>query len=201
MVKMPWPCLASPIFLASSPHLTAHPILPPHHCLQVVLKAIQPYTRVRIPFIAQQLNVAAGDVEALLISLILDGRVKGRIDQVNQARLLACCCCCCYFFFFVGSGSAAGSLLPCVGAGQMVAGGGWSGAWRVCAVCRGSPMPSLPITASRLKSDISPHPTDILAQLLELDAELEQGPKYSALDKWAAQLQSLHAQVAAKLAV
>lgn len=38
-------------------------------------------------------------------------------------------------------------------------------------------------------------------QLLELDAELAQAPKYSALDKWAAQLQSLHQQVAAKLAV
>ena len=38
-------------------------------------------------------------------------------------------------------------------------------------------------------------------QLLELDAELDQAPKYAALDKWAAQLQSLHAQVAAKLAV
>jgi COP9 signalosome complex subunit 2 len=52
-----------------------------------VLRAIQPYTRVRIPFIARQLNVPAGDVEALLISLILDGRVRGRIDQVNQVRM------------------------------------------------------------------------------------------------------------------
>lgn len=38
------------------------------------------------------------------------------------------------------------------------------------------------------------------AQLLELDVELEQGPKYAAIDKWAQQLHSLHAQVAAKLA-
>ncbi|KAI7840317.1 hypothetical protein COHA_006099 [Chlorella ohadii] len=87
---------------------------------QVVLRVIQPYTRVRIAFIAQQLNVPAGDVEQLLISLILDGRIKGRIDQVQQ--------------------------------------------------------------------------------LLELDIELEQAPKYSAIDKWAQQLHSLHAQVAAKLA-
>lgn len=49
-----------------------------------MLRAIQPYTRVRIPSIAQQLNVPAGEVEQLLISLILDGRVAGRIDQVNQ---------------------------------------------------------------------------------------------------------------------
>lgn len=51
---------------------------------QVVLRVIQPYTRVRIAFIAQQLNVAAADVEQLLISLILDGRIQGRIDQVQQ---------------------------------------------------------------------------------------------------------------------
>lgn len=88
---------------------------------QVVLRAIQPYTRVRIPFIAHQLNVPAAEVEALLISLILDGRVAGRIDQVNQ--------------------------------------------------------------------------------LLELDVPGEQAPKYGALDKWAHQLHSLHAMVAAKLAV
>jgi len=48
-----------------------------------------------------------------------------------------------------------------------------------------------------------PHlpPTSLAAlQLLELDIELEQAPKYSAIDKWAQQLHSLHAQVAAKLA-
>ena len=74
----------------------APPVLHPHpttptlfSCCrlpQVVLKAIQPYTRVRIPFIAQQLNVPAADVEQLLISLILDGRIEGRIDQVQQVR-------------------------------------------------------------------------------------------------------------------
>lgn len=57
---------------------------------QVVLRVIQPYTRVRIAFIAQQLNVPAGDVEQLLISLILDGRIKGRIDQVQQVGALGC---------------------------------------------------------------------------------------------------------------
>lgn len=51
---------------------------------QVVLKLIQPYTRVRIPFIARQLNVPEPDVEQLLVSLILDRRVAGRINQVQQ---------------------------------------------------------------------------------------------------------------------
>lgn len=88
---------------------------------QVVLKEIGPYTRLRIAFLAGKLNVPAADVEPLLISLILDGRVQGRIDQVNQ--------------------------------------------------------------------------------LLELDSPLEQAPKYSAIDKWAQQVGSLHGVVVAKLAV
>lgn len=32
----------------------------------------------------QQLNVTPADVEDLLMSLILDGKVAGKIDQVNQ---------------------------------------------------------------------------------------------------------------------
>mmetsp|Transcript_25672 Transcript_25672/g.35458 ORF Transcript_25672/g.35458 Transcript_25672/m.35458 type:complete len:438 (+) Transcript_25672:60-1373(+) len=51
---------------------------------QVLLKLIRPYTRIRIPFISQELNIPEADVEALLVSLILDNRVCGHIDQVNQ---------------------------------------------------------------------------------------------------------------------
>mmetsp|Transcript_18793 Transcript_18793/g.32056 ORF Transcript_18793/g.32056 Transcript_18793/m.32056 type:complete len:438 (+) Transcript_18793:95-1408(+) len=51
---------------------------------QVLLKLIKPYTRVRIPFISKKLNVPEADVESLLVTLILDGRVQGHIDQVNQ---------------------------------------------------------------------------------------------------------------------
>eukprot|EP01026_Neomeris_dumetosa_P049970 TRINITY_DN4374_c0_g1_i10.p2 TRINITY_DN4374_c0_g1~~TRINITY_DN4374_c0_g1_i10.p2 ORF type:complete len:208 (-),score=23.12 TRINITY_DN4374_c0_g1_i10:266-838(-) len=51
---------------------------------QVVLKIIQPYTRVRIPFISQRLNIPESDVEQLLTRLILDGRIDGKIDQINQ---------------------------------------------------------------------------------------------------------------------
>lgn len=51
---------------------------------QVVLKLIQPYTRIRIPFVSQQLNIPAYDVEQLLVALILDSRIQGHIDQVNQ---------------------------------------------------------------------------------------------------------------------
>jgi len=55
---------------------------------QVLLKLIKPYTRIRIPFISQELNVPEKDVEQLLVSLILDNRVQGHIDQVN--KLLEC---------------------------------------------------------------------------------------------------------------
>lgn len=50
---------------------------------QVVLQAIRPFTRVRIPFIAQQLNISPAEVEGLLVNLILDNKVAGHIDQVR----------------------------------------------------------------------------------------------------------------------
>ena len=55
---------------------------------QVLLKIIKPYTRIRIPFISKELNVPEKDVGELLVSLILDNRINGHIDQVN--RLLEC---------------------------------------------------------------------------------------------------------------
>ncbi|KAL6563733.1 COP9/signalosome complex subunit Csn2 [Orobanche gracilis] len=51
---------------------------------QVLLKLIKPYTRIRIPFISKELNVPEKVVEELLVSLILDNRVDGHIDQVNR---------------------------------------------------------------------------------------------------------------------
>jgi len=51
---------------------------------QVLLKLLQPYTRIRIPFISKELNIPSSDVEALLVSLILDNKIRGAIDQVNQ---------------------------------------------------------------------------------------------------------------------
>jgi COP9 signalosome complex subunit 2 len=51
---------------------------------QVLIKILQPYTRIRIPFISKELNIPPPDVEALLVSLILDNKIRGYIDQVNQ---------------------------------------------------------------------------------------------------------------------
>jgi hypothetical protein len=49
----------------------------------VLLKLIQPYTRIRLPFISTALHIPEGDVEQLLVSLILDNRIEGHVDQVR----------------------------------------------------------------------------------------------------------------------
>ena len=50
---------------------------------QVLIKLIKPYTRIKIGFISGELNVDPADVESLLVTCILDGTIKGRIDQVR----------------------------------------------------------------------------------------------------------------------
>jgi COP9 signalosome complex subunit 2 len=51
---------------------------------QVILKNIGPYTRIRLSRIASDLNdIPVDDVEGLLVSLILDGKLDGYIDQVS----------------------------------------------------------------------------------------------------------------------
>jgi COP9 signalosome complex subunit 2 len=52
--------------------------------MEVLIKLIKPYTRIKIPFISRQLNVEAAEVEELLVSCVLDGTISGQIDQVNQ---------------------------------------------------------------------------------------------------------------------
>ena len=51
---------------------------------QVLIKLIKPYTRIEVGFISKELNITPAEVESLLVSLILDNKVNGRIDQVNQ---------------------------------------------------------------------------------------------------------------------
>ena len=59
----------------------------------MLLKLVQPYTRVRIPFISSKLNIPEADVEQLLISLILDNRIAGHIDQVRAGEGRGGVCC------------------------------------------------------------------------------------------------------------
>ena len=194
------PVKECPVPLTRNIHRPIHLVRPPPSTprSQVVLRVIQPYTRVRIVFIAQQLNVPAGDVEQLLISLILDGRIKGRIDQVQQVgrwrdgwplagaptSFKACC--------WVGGGRVGSRD------GTAASPRGWPAAGKLLACCyHALGAPPCPLHSQ----PPAPSPTlGCALQLLELDIELEQGPKYTAIDKWAQQLHSLHAQVAAKLA-
>eukprot|EP00163_Fabomonas_tropica_P022503 TRINITY_DN39232_c0_g1_i1.p1 TRINITY_DN39232_c0_g1~~TRINITY_DN39232_c0_g1_i1.p1 ORF type:complete len:119 (-),score=21.18 TRINITY_DN39232_c0_g1_i1:85-417(-) len=57
---------------------------------QVLLELLKPYTRVRIPYIAEELNIANDEeeVQRLLVSLILDYKIDGHIDQVNKLVVL-----------------------------------------------------------------------------------------------------------------
>ncbi|CEH15846.1 COP9 signalosome, subunit CSN2 [Ceraceosorus bombacis] len=54
---------------------------------QYLIDLIQSYTRVELSFLARHLNITTAAVEELLMVLILDGRIAGRIDAV-QSRLI-----------------------------------------------------------------------------------------------------------------
>jgi len=51
---------------------------------QYLIDLIKPYTRLELSFLARQLNVDKDEVEEMLIDLILEGKVEGRIDQVTM---------------------------------------------------------------------------------------------------------------------
>ncbi|KAI8812148.1 PCI domain-containing protein [Cladochytrium replicatum] len=51
---------------------------------RVLVALIKPYTRIEISFVSKHLNIPMQDVEDLLIGLILDNKVDGKIDQVNE---------------------------------------------------------------------------------------------------------------------
>ena len=51
---------------------------------QVLVKTIKPYTRIKIPSIAAELNIPEADVEALLVSLILDRKIQGLDARLHR---------------------------------------------------------------------------------------------------------------------
>ena len=55
---------------------------------QVLRRVIRPYTRISLEAIARELNdIPVTDVESLLVGLILDGSLEGKIDQVTGVLL------------------------------------------------------------------------------------------------------------------
>ncbi|CAM9831385.1 unnamed protein product, partial [Phaeothamnion confervicola] len=55
---------------------------------QVLLALVRPYEKITLAFVARELKLPAEEVESLLISMILDERIRGRIDQVEGYLLL-----------------------------------------------------------------------------------------------------------------
>ncbi|PWN94983.1 putative COP9 signalosome complex subunit 2 [Tilletiopsis washingtonensis] len=55
---------------------------------QYLIDLVRPYTRVELSFLARHLNIPRAEVEELLMALILDGRVSGRIDGVRAQLTL-----------------------------------------------------------------------------------------------------------------
>jgi len=51
---------------------------------QVLIRLIKPYTRIKLSFASKKLNITPQEVEELLIDLILDEKINGYIDQINQ---------------------------------------------------------------------------------------------------------------------
>ncbi len=50
---------------------------------KVLRKMVKPYKSVRLNFISRHLNVPDEDVEAIVMRLIMDGMLVGKIDQIN----------------------------------------------------------------------------------------------------------------------
>lgn len=76
-----------------------------------ILKILKPYTRVRLGFVSQvlppyffpslakALGISTDECEKLLVTLILDNKLRGHIDQINQIVLIeAQQCVYCYFY-------------------------------------------------------------------------------------------------------
>merc|ERR1712244_171353 len=51
---------------------------------KVLVKLIKPYTRVKLEWLCRQLNATMPEVENLVVNLILDGSVKGRLNQIHS---------------------------------------------------------------------------------------------------------------------
>lgn len=51
---------------------------------QVLLDLVKPYTRISLEALSKELNgISIKEIDGLLVPLILDGKLDGRIDQVN----------------------------------------------------------------------------------------------------------------------
>jgi len=50
---------------------------------RVLVKLIKPYKRVKLDWLCKQLNAKPNEIENLVVNLILDGTINGRLDQIQ----------------------------------------------------------------------------------------------------------------------
>lgn len=55
---------------------------------EVIRFIIKPYTTIRLTSIAKDLNIKVAEVESLCVDMILDNKIHGRIDQINELLVL-----------------------------------------------------------------------------------------------------------------
>lgn len=55
---------------------------------QVLLSLVKPYSRVRLQFLADELDLDVPNLLQLLVDMILDDRIQGKIDQINNHLIL-----------------------------------------------------------------------------------------------------------------
>jgi COP9 signalosome complex subunit 2 len=55
---------------------------------QYIIDIIKSYTRLSLDFLAKTLNIGRDEAEGLVVGLILDEKIKGRIDQVQGVVVL-----------------------------------------------------------------------------------------------------------------
>jgi len=51
---------------------------------KVLVKLIKPYTRVKLQWLCKQLNATIDEIENLVVNLILDKSINGRLDQIHS---------------------------------------------------------------------------------------------------------------------
>merc|ERR1712087_602543 len=51
---------------------------------KVLVKLIKPYTRVKLEWLCRQLNATMPEIENLVVNLILDKSINGRLDQIHS---------------------------------------------------------------------------------------------------------------------
>jgi len=73
--KDPFGCDFVPLVIRSFQHLK-------------IAEIVKAYSKVRISFIADQLNISEAECEEILVELILEGRLNGLIDQASNVLLI-----------------------------------------------------------------------------------------------------------------